>query len=231
MSGVVRLHDGGILAKIAAFSSFWGRIINTNGIRKDPQFPALVLAAGQAARMGRFKQLLPLPGGGSLLSHAVSQARLLSSNTWVVAGAGYPLIRYRCHCSPSRWLYNAHWSEGLSSSLIAGIRRMPGEALGVFVLLADQPMLAEGGLERLARRARQSPGIPWAACYGCRVGVPAWLPRHVWPEVLALRGDVGAGLVLNRSGARPVDIAGVHQDIDTPEDWESAVRRLAEQAG
>src|SRR5690606_35472617 len=56
-SGVVRLHDGGILAKIAGFSSFRGRIINANHSSKDPQFPALVLAAGQASRTGRYRQV------------------------------------------------------------------------------------------------------------------------------------------------------------------------------
>ncbi|WP_268890580.1 NTP transferase domain-containing protein [Marinobacter nauticus] len=230
-SGVVRLHDGGILAKIAAFSSFRGRIINANHSSKDPQFPALVLAAGQARRMGRYKQVLKLPDGGSLLGHAIGQARQLSAQTWVVAGAGYPLVRFRCDRQPARWVVNERWREGLSTSLIAGLQALSPAALGVFVVLADQPLLDREGLRRLSANARRQPDAPWAASYGKRVGVPAWIPKALWEDLLSLEGDAGAGAVLNRAGACPVDIAGVQQDVDTPQDWQLVRGQLAEQAG
>ncbi|MGC8119309.1 nucleotidyltransferase family protein [Marinobacter sp. VGCF2001] len=230
-SGVVRLHEGRILAKIAEISRFRRRIINTNPRRKDPQFPALVLAAGKASRMGRPKQALQLPGGATMLSHAIGQARQLSAQTLVVAGAGYPLVRFRCRRVPAVWINNRRWAEGLSSSLISGLQYLPAEALGVFVLLADQPLLAREGLGTLSASARRRPDVAWAARYGNRVGVPAWIPKALWQDLRALEGDVGAGRVLNLVGANPVDIAGVQQDVDTPQDWLKVRRQLTEQAG
>ncbi|AMQ90686.1 hypothetical protein ASQ50_19425 [Marinobacter sp. LQ44] len=204
-------------------------ILTSNGVTHDQQFPALVLAAGRASRMGRTKQLLMLPGGESLLSRAVGQARLLSRQVRVVAGCGYPLVRYRCALQPGAWIYHPDWSQGLAGSLAAGIHQLGRQALGVFVVLADQPLLAPEGLKQLAAQARAEPERPWGASYGERVGVPAWIPRSLWPQVVALTGDAGAGRVLNRSGAGAIDIAGVQPDVDTPESWQDVRRLLAEQ--
>ncbi len=180
--------------------------------------------------MGCRKQLLVLPGRGTLLSHAVAQARILSRHVHAVVGCGYPLVRYRCRQQPSRWIYHPHWQLGLSGSLIAGVHALSPQALGFFVLLGDQPLLGETGLTELARSARLSPDIAWAADYGSRVGVPAWIPRSLWPEITNMKGDAGAGVVLNRVGALAVAMPGVQQDVDTPADWQSIKRRLAEQA-
>ena len=179
--------------------------------------------------MGSRKQLLVMPGQGTLLDNSIAQAGLLSREIRVVVGCGYPLVRYRCRRQPSGWVYHPAWQEGLSSSLSAGLRVLSPKALGVFVLLGDQPLLDRGGLTELARCAFAQPTLAWAANYGTRVGVPAWIPRWLWPEVTALAGDAGAGVVLNRVGAGPVDVAGVQQDVDTPEDWRAVRQRLAEQ--
>ncbi len=179
--------------------------------------------------MGRAKQTLVLPCGDTLLGAAVDQARVLSGHVLVVAGAGYPLVRFRCTRQPSRWLYCTGWRAGQSASLKAGIDALGPRALGVFVMLGDQPLLAREGLSELAFRARSEPGRPWAAEYGKRAGVPAWIPRPLWPEVFRLEGDAGAGRILNRAGANRLHVPGVELDADTPGDWLKIKRMLAEQ--
>ncbi|WP_227537511.1 nucleotidyltransferase family protein [Marinobacter litoralis] len=188
-----------------------------------------MLAAGRSKRMGRAKQTLSIPGQGTLLGHAIEQARILSGRVSVVVGARYPMIRYRTPQTPSRWVYCSDWRQGMSASLAAGIRSLSPKARGVYVLVGDQPLLAEQGLLRLHRSVRQAPGQVWAADYGARVGVPAWIPRSLWPEVLRLQGDSGAGRVLNQARANRVDIAGVELDVDTPARWQQIKQMLAEQ--
>ncbi|HET8850156.1 MAG TPA: nucleotidyltransferase family protein [Marinobacter sp.] len=197
----------------------------------NPHFPALVLAAGASTRLGRPKQTLQGPAGETLLDIAIANARLLSPQVWVVAGSGYPLLRFRSHRAPLGWWFNPRWSDGLAASLQEGLGRLDVRAKGAFVLLADQPFLDRDDLETLGQRVRENPREPLAARYGARVGAPAWLPRHLWPACDQLRGDAGAGAVLNRAGAKAVEIAGVAFDIDTPADWRLARKRLAEQPG
>ncbi|MBJ6137500.1 NTP transferase domain-containing protein [Marinobacter litoralis] len=180
--------------------------------------------------MGKAKQTLNLPGQGTLLGHAIGQARVLSGCVSVVAGARYPLIRYRTAKAPSRWVYCADWQYGMSASLAAGVRSLSASAHGVFLLVGDQPLLAEEGLLRLRQGVMTAPDKVWAADYGQRVGVPAWIPRRLWPEVLRLQGDAGAGRLLNQIDVCRVEIAGVELDADTPARWRQIKQMLAEQA-
>lgn len=235
--------DGRILAKITEYSSlaagqrsisFWiGLIILNFDKRNDQQFPVLILAAGASSRLGRPKALLPLMPGNraetdsrnhTLLDAAIGQGRVLSPDIRVVCGAWYPLIRFRCRRQPSSWLRVPDWHEGMSASLSAGLRSLGPAVKGVFVLVADQPLLDLNALAAFGKAARCVPEQPIAADYGGRPGVPAYLPRWLWPLVLDLEGDRGAGRLLAEVRATRVDIPGVHDDVDTPADW----RRIRE---
>lgn len=205
-------------------------IITSSRNRNDREFPALVLAAGASSRLGRPKALLTLRDqsgqGCSLLDCAIGQGRLLSGDVGVVCGAWYPLVRFRCRAQPSRWVSVEDWQTGMAASLKAGLRSLGPYVKGVFVLVADQPLLDTKALMAFADTARRYPGLPVAADYGKRPGVPAYLPRWLWPEVMALEGDRGAGRLLTEVGATRWIIPGVHDDIDTPEDWERIRRKL-----
>jgi len=96
------------------------------------------------------------------------------------------------------------------------------------VLLADQPLLDLNALKAFGDAARYVPEQPIAADYGERPGVPAYLPRWLWPLVLDLEGDRGASRLLAEVRATRVDIPGVHEDVDTPADWHR-IRRLLSQ--
>ncbi|WP_227519581.1 NTP transferase domain-containing protein [Marinobacter sp. ANT_B65] len=204
---------------------------------RDQDFPALVLAAGASSRFGRPKAMLTVSNQGgvshSLLDCAIGQGRVLSRNVRVVCGAWYPLIRFRCRAQPCRWVRVADWQEGMAASLAAGIRSLGPHAKGVFVLLGDQPLLDPQALEILGETARSFPGQAVAADYGRHPGVPAYLPRKLWSDVLALKGDRGAGSVLAEADATRLYIPGVHDDVDTPEDWcriRNAVTRTGQRA-
>lgn len=185
--------------------------------------PVLILAAGASRRMGRAKQLMPW-GAGILMDQAIRQARMVSSCVIVVAGAHYPLVRYRSRCALPRWVYTPDWTLGMSASLQAGLQSLPPGCPGVFVMLADQPLLSAEGLHTLAAEAHACPGQVLAADYDGRPGAPAYLPRALWPEVMALEGDQGASGVLCRHRARRIGVGGVWDDVDTPADWQGLKR-------
>ena len=223
----------------ASFLFAIGLIILNLDSHIDQQFPVLILAAGASSRLGRPKALLPLASGDgtdtdcrnrTLLGAAIAQGRILSPEVRVVCGAWYPLIRFRCRRQPSSWLRAPDWQEGISASLSAGLRSLGPAVKGVFVLVADQPLLDLNALEAFGKAARCVPEQPIAADYGGRPGVPAYLPRWLWPLVLDLEGDRGAGRLLAEVRATRVDIPGIHDDVDTPADWHR-IRTLLNRTG
>ena len=223
----------------ASFLFAIGLIILNLDSHIDQQFPVLILAAGASSRLGRPKALLPLASGDgtdtdcrnrTLLDAAIAQGRILSPEVRVVCGAWYPLIRFRCRRQPSSWLRAPDWQEGISASLSAGLRSLGPAVKGVFVLVADQPLLDLNALEAFGKAARCVPEQPIAADYGGRPGVPAYLPRWLWPLVLDLEGGRGAGRLLAEVRATRVDIPGIHDDVDTPADWHR-IRTLLNRTG
>lgn len=190
-------------------------------------FPVLVLAAGASRRLGRPKALLPM-GEGTLLDRAIEQAGQLGTRVTVVTGGGYPLIRFRCQRQPSAWVYAKDWTEGMAASLRSGIESLGPRAKGVFIVLLDQPLIENDDLAHLAALARRTPEIPVGSDIHGKPGAPAYIPRHLWPEILLLEGDRGAAAVLARYRAITLPINGVFSDVDTHRDWQRISRSYRE---
>lgn len=180
----------------------------------------LVLAAGAGSRFGSPKQLARV-GGEALLQKAVARASELAGHAvTVVLGAHAAEITPLLRQSSASVVVNRQWQEGLGSSLRLGVAQLPPSTEAVLVTLADQAAITSADLRRLAAAWRRQPDSVIAASYEGHTGVPAVFPRHAFPLLLALRGDVGARPVLSQLADRvlrvPMPNAAI--DIDTPED-------------
>ena len=112
---------------------------------------------------------------------------------------------------------NREAGEGMASSIRAGVRGDGGGADAVVILTCDQPAVTAVHL----RAAGGATGVGWwLRAYAGRRGVPAYFPARVFPELLALKGDVGAREMLEE--AEVVELSGGELDVDTIEDLERA---------
>jgi len=185
-----------------------------------PSLHAIVLAAGASTRFGSPKQLVRVDGR-PLLHAAVARAVEVAGHAVsVVLGAHAadlaPLLRH----SAASIVINRDWSEGMASSIRAGISRLPGSCGGVMLVLADQAAVTAEDLRRLATNWRRQPQYIVAAQYGSTLGAPAIFPASSFRDLAELRGDRGAQSLFKRNPDRvvrvPMDSASI--DIDTPED-------------
>lgn len=185
-----------------------------------PSLHAIVLAAGGSSRFGSPKQLVRVDGR-PLLHAAVSRAVEVAGHAVsVVLGAHAadlaPLLRH----SAASIVINRDWTEGMASSIRAGVSRLPGSCSGVMLVLADQAAVTAEDLRRLAASWRRQPDYIVAAQYGATLGAPAIFPASCFRDLTDLRGDRGAQVLFKRNPDRvvrvPMDSASV--DIDTPED-------------
>jgi molybdenum cofactor cytidylyltransferase len=181
---------------------------------------AIVLAAGASTRFGSPKQLVRLQGRPLLQRTVANAVDVAGHSVTVVLGAHAdelaPLLRH----SPASIVINREWSEGIGSSIRAGIARMPSSADAVLLLLADQAAVTVEDLRRMIGVWRRQPHCIVAARYDSIVGVPAIFPRADYAALAGLRGDQGARVLLRGKSDRivPVALASAAIDIDTPED-------------
>jgi CTP:molybdopterin cytidylyltransferase MocA len=193
---------------------------------------AIVLAAGASSRMGEPKQLLPL-GGRPLVVRTVDA--LLASTVWpvvVVVGAHHDRVRPLLARHPVLISENAAWSEGLASSIRAGIgtlQEFSRDLDAALVTLCDQPAFSAEIVARLIATMNDSGRSIVAARYGGRWGVPALFRREHFGTLAALTGEAGARDFLNRDpdGVTGVELPELAIDVDTPGDYQAALRREA----
>jgi CTP:molybdopterin cytidylyltransferase MocA len=160
--------------------------------------------------------------GWPLLVNAVEAARgaLPRAPLIVVVGAEplrLMLVARRTRCR-ARIVANRDWKQGMATSLRAGLSAVPRGTRAALVLLVDQPRVDAAALRRLVAAWRRRPGVPAAARYAGRAGVPAVLPRRLWRAVHALRGDEGARALLRDRGVTLVEMPEAALDVDTPAD-------------
>jgi molybdenum cofactor cytidylyltransferase len=164
-----------------------------------PTLYAIVLAAGASRRFGSPKQLVRVDGR-PLMHTVVSRAIEIAGHSTIVI--------------------NRDWSEGVASSIRAGIVRLPGFCTGAMLMLADQAAVTAEDLRRLAGTWRRQPDYMVAAQYGTTLGAPAIFPSSSFRDLTELRGERGASVLFHRNPDRvvrvPMESAGL--DIDTPED-------------
>jgi molybdenum cofactor cytidylyltransferase len=182
---------------------------------------SVVLAAGGSSRLGRPKQLVRLRGKPLLLNACEAARSITPGRIVVVLGADGLRLRYllRQRSLHSLVVRNCRWREGMSSSLQRGLRQLPATCRAAMIVLCDQPWVGAPQLHSLQRAWRAKPSRAAAASYGGKSGVPAILPRRLWPRAGAGLADAGARAVLRQSG-HVVQIAMPEAgfDIDTPAD-------------
>jgi molybdenum cofactor cytidylyltransferase len=180
----------------------------------------LVLAAGASSRFGSPKQLVRV-NGRPLLHAAVSRAVEVGGHAvTVVLGANAPLLSPLLKHTPVSITINRDWSEGMSSSMRAGLHAVPGTADAVLISLADQAAVTAEDLRRLVASWRRNTESIVAALYAGEAGAPAIFPRWCFRELLEMRGDRGARALMRRHEERlvRVQMPSAAVDIDTPED-------------
>jgi len=189
---------------------------------------ALILAAGRSSRMGTSKPLLPL-GGETLLERVIGIAGGAGvEDILIVLGHEAELLLPVLAGKNVRVIVNPDYDRGMFSSLQTGVRNLPPQCRGFFVLPADMPRIRPSTLSRL-HAAFQEPGV--LVCrprFRERRGHPPLLSAALIPAILAYDGVGGLRTLLTGfekwSLNVDVDDPGILVDLDTPADLEANIR-------
>ena len=186
---------------------------------------AILLAAGESKRMGEPKQLMPL-GKHTLLEQAIDN--LLNSSvdeTIVVVGHKAEEITRAIATKPVKIMFNPNYSQGMSTSIVAGLILVDPKSQAVMLALGDQPLVESRTMNQLIDAFNShDKGIAVPTHRGKR-GHPIIFNIKYKAELLELEGDIGGREIIRQHPDDvlevAVDSASVISDINTRDDYQS----------
>ncbi len=187
---------------------------------------AVLLAAGESARMGSPKPLLPW-GDATLIEYELAQLKAGKvEKVVVVLGHEAESVRRRIRNPDALLVTNADYREGRAGSVRAGVRALAPDTEAVLILAVDQPRPAHL-IDRLVTAHRQGGGLITVPSYQGRRGHPPIFDGSLIPELAAVREEtLGLREVMRRHARQvqevPFDSPLVLLDINSPEDYERA---------
>ncbi|UBF29286.1 nucleotidyltransferase family protein [Kovacikia minuta CCNUW1] len=185
----------------------------------------VILAAGASSRLGTPKQLLSYQGQ-SLIQHVVEKAiASICDPVMVVLGAHAARIRPELAAFDVQVIENLQWSEGISTAVRSGVTTLQMEYPGVEAVVlwvCDQPFVSTQRINQLVATYQRSQPLIVASEYAGVAGVPALFHHTLFPELLALNGDMGARKIIQRHPQNTLRISCPEGaiDIDTPAEYE-----------
>ena len=151
---------------------------------RSPSFAGVILAAGESARMGTDKALLPWPPAAgqhpskdTFLSAAIRSLSLSTDFVIVVAGQNEPALAPVVYANGAMIVTNPDPSRGQFSSLQLGLREVLNRGRDTAVItLVDRPPVSARTIEALLAAFEAAPQNIWAV-------VPEFSGQHGHPYV------------------------------------------------
>jgi molybdenum cofactor cytidylyltransferase len=194
----------------------------------------IVLAAGQSARMGRPKALLPTaPAGETFAARVVRILREGGVPEVVVIGraSDHQLRAEVAALNPAAgYLVNPEPERGQLSSLLVGIDyAQDRSAAGVLVMPVDIPLVRGVTIARSISAFHAGAGPIIRVVHEGRHGHPVIFRADTFDDLRTADMSVGASAVLRRHADQvvnlEVDDPGILRDVDVPEDYRRAFGR------
>ena len=188
-----------------------------------PTIGGILLAAGQSRRMGSANKMLVDVDGVPMVVHAARA--MLDSNVSpviVVLGHESEQVENALKEMDLRFVRNPDYTDGLSTSLRAGLSALPAICDGAVVALGDMPDVRASDLNLLIDEfdpgAGQSIIVP---THAGKQGNPVLWARRYFEEISSVSGDVGARHLIGANEDQVHEVStvnpGVLIDLDTPE--------------
>jgi molybdenum cofactor cytidylyltransferase len=183
---------------------------------------AVVLAAGAASRFGSQKLLAPFQGATLIRRTVENVLASQVSETVVVLGRESEDVRRALRGLPVRFVTNADFRSGLSTSLRAGLEAVEPSTLAALIVLGDQPGVTPAIIDEIIEEGRRSRRPVVVPEYAGTRGNPVMFDATIFAELRAIAGDQGARAVVARDPARVATVRfpfDMPADVDTPDDY------------
>jgi CTP:molybdopterin cytidylyltransferase MocA len=192
---------------------------------------AVVLAAGQGARMGGVaKPLIRLQGVPLINRQLIALSGAGVDEVVVVTGHAREAVETQVQTFPVTLAFNPDFAEGQQGSVRVGLAALQGNFDLVFVMLADQPLIGSGDLTELIAAFKKRPrGNVVVPVVDGQRGNPILLDDVARAQILASDTQLACRHLIERQP----ELVHVHAtantrfvtDLDTLEDMQQLAQR------
>lgn len=185
----------------------------------------IILAAGEALRYGKPKQLLKWRGQAFI--RKVAQTALLAglSQVIVVTGAYANEVKNTLQGIDIDIVYNDEWNSGQGSSIRQGISALHSNIGSAIFLLADQPQIDTTILTALKEKHAEGLYPIVAPMVLDRRANPVLFDKVTFQDLMEIQGDTGGRAIFHKHRVEylPWHDDRLLLDVDTPEQYERLI--------
>jgi CTP:molybdopterin cytidylyltransferase MocA len=187
----------------------------------------MLLAAGQSRRMGRCKQLLPLPDRPAVVRCVETLLAAGVDEVVVVIGPQGDAVAQAIAALPVTVVRNEDPASDMAGSVRVGLAALGHGTGSLFVCLCDHPLVSPPTLAAMRRHGAERPEAIVIPCHRGRKGHPTLFPRSVLEEIECLptlREVIGKHC--EKVSFLETEDEGTVLDMDTWEDYQRLLGRL-----
>jgi molybdenum cofactor cytidylyltransferase len=194
----------------------------------NAQYAAIVLAGGLSTRMKQFKPLLPL-GDSTVTDQVISTFLSAGVDVFLVVGYRDKEIKEGIKKQAISIVCNPDYANGMFSSVLAGVRRLPPDYQAFFILPVDIPLVRTATIRRLIDAAAENPDKIVYPVFAGKRGHPPLIPSRLIPAISGWTKNGGLKAVLKSQEKLALELAVADShilfDIDTPDDYIELLER------
>jgi len=192
-------------------------------------YSAIILAAGYSTRMGSFKPLMKINGKTPIQRCVELFENCGISDITVVTGhmnddIVKELSDIRSNSNDIRIIFNDKYSEGMYSSIKAGVESLPKETNAFFILPVDIPSVQVNTIKKMLRSYEKIKGGIIHPTFGEEKGHPVLVSSTLAEEILNTNPEGGLKELFNKHKKQwhyvQVTDRGILLDMDTKEDFQ-----------
>jgi CTP:molybdopterin cytidylyltransferase MocA len=191
-------------------------------------YAAIILAAGYSSRMGEFKPLMDLDGK-TPFRRCIDLFRN-SGITEIIVITGYLSDRIKETMEDSirlkdsiKMVVNNKYSEGMFSSIKAGVKELSKDTDAFFILPVDIPSVKEHTIEKMIESYEKIHDGILFPTFNEKKGHPTLISCTLVEEILTKDPEGGLREILNdhkdKWNYKAVDDRGILLDMDTKDDF------------
>ncbi len=192
------------------------------------QVAGIILAAGRSSRIGTPKQLLNWQGRTFIEQAILNAQESRLSPVVVVIGAFSEKIEKVIINQAVNIVINEEWSLGQSTSIRAGLNKLPQGIGAVVFLLVDQPHISPLLINKLIDTHASSLSSIVVPIIDGKRGNPVLFDQRTFPDLRMLEGDIGGRKLFSQYHPEWVEWfdTSVLTDVDTIDDYDQLIERM-----